>query len=106
MGGWWSAPDHILAPSLSSSQTSDRATFSKSQFDTQLAQGIWNLNQAPKTDRFIEPRLTGTLSDVDMIMCSLDPSKDLNDRGRGRTVETHTGGLAALRAAWEVEDLV
>lgn len=27
---------------------------------------------------------------------------DLNDRGRGRTVETHSGGLAALRAALEI----
>lgn len=27
---------------------------------------------------------------------------DLNDRGRGRTVESHTGGLAALRAVLEV----
>lgn len=26
---------------------------------------------------------------------------DLNDRGRGRTVETHGGGVAVLRAAWE-----
>jgi hypothetical protein len=26
---------------------------------------------------------------------------DLNDRGRGRTVETHGGGMAVLRAAWE-----
>ncbi len=27
---------------------------------------------------------------------------DLNDRGRGRTVETHAGGVAALRAVLEV----
>lgn len=27
---------------------------------------------------------------------------DLNDRGRGRTVETHGGGMAVLRAAWEI----
>jgi hypothetical protein len=30
------------------------------------------------------------------------PSGDPNDRGRGRTVETQTGGLALLRAYWEV----
>ncbi|KAA8911827.1 glycosyl hydrolase family 76-domain-containing protein [Sphaerosporella brunnea] len=28
---------------------------------------------------------------------------DLNDRGRGRTVESHSGGLAALRAVLELE---
>ncbi|KAH6687839.1 glycosyl hydrolase family 76-domain-containing protein [Plectosphaerella plurivora] len=27
--------------------------------------------------------------------------KDLNDRGRGRTAETHNGGLALMRAWWE-----
>lgn len=30
--------------------------------------------------------------------------QDLNDRGRGRTVETQGGGLALLRAYWEVAD--
>ncbi|KAF1351233.1 glycosyl hydrolase family 76-domain-containing protein [Delphinella strobiligena] len=29
-------------------------------------------------------------------------NKDPNDRGRGRTVETQSGGLAVLRAAWEL----
>lgn len=29
---------------------------------------------------------------------------DLNDRGRGRTVETQAGGLAVLRAYWEISD--
>ncbi|EHL02269.1 hypothetical protein M7I_1699 [Glarea lozoyensis 74030] len=31
---------------------------------------------------------------------------DLNDRGRGRTVETQGGGLALLRAQWELVDEV
>lgn len=30
--------------------------------------------------------------------------EDLNDRGRGRTVETQGGGLAVLRAYWEISD--
>ena len=30
--------------------------------------------------------------------------RDLNDRGRGRTVETQGGGLSVLRARWEVVD--
>jgi hypothetical protein len=29
---------------------------------------------------------------------------DLNDRGRGRTVETQGGGVAVLRAAWEITE--
>jgi hypothetical protein len=36
--------------------------------------------------------------DVD---CDASSPCDLNDRGRGRTVETQSGGLAVLRAAWE-----
>lgn len=64
------------------------------------------MNQAVKNDIFDEPALTGIIPGVNMIKCSLDDGKDLNDRGRGRTVETHTGGLAALRAAWEVEGLI
>ncbi|KAL9102468.1 MAG: hypothetical protein Q9163_002399 [Psora crenata] len=28
--------------------------------------------------------------------------KDINDRGRGRTVETQSGGLAVIRAAWKL----
>ena len=32
-------------------------------------------------------------------------SEDANDRGRGRTVETQAGGLAVLRAMWEIVDI-
>lgn len=31
---------------------------------------------------------------------------DLNDRGRGRTVETQGGGVAVLRALWELQNVV
>lgn len=31
-------------------------------------------------------------------------AQDLNDRGRGRTVETQGGGLSLLRALWELVD--
>lgn len=30
------------------------------------------------------------------------PEGDCNDRGRGRTVETQSGGIAVLRALWEL----
>ncbi len=35
--------------------------------------------------------------------CEEDTIKDVNDRGRGRTVETQSGGLAILRALWQWE---
>ncbi|KAE9368579.1 glycoside hydrolase family 76 protein [Stipitochalara longipes BDJ] len=31
-------------------------------------------------------------------------TRDLNDRGRGRTVETQGGGISVLRAMWEIVD--
>ncbi|KAG9200060.1 hypothetical protein G6514_007657 [Epicoccum nigrum] len=40
--------------------------------------------------------------DVD---CDASSPCDLNDRGRGRTVETQSGGLAVLRAMWELSRL-
>ena len=40
--------------------------------------------------------------DVD---CDASSPCDLNDRGRGRTVETQSGGLAVLRAMWEFSRL-
>lgn len=33
-------------------------------------------------------------------------ARDLNDRGRGRTVETQGGGVSVLRAAWEIVDRI
>lgn len=35
---------------------------------------------------------------------TLQQGEDVNDRGRGRTVETQAGGLALLRAYWEISD--
>lgn len=35
-------------------------------------------------------------------MSSSAERKDLNDRGRGRTVETQGGGISVLRAMWEI----
>ncbi|KAI9891389.1 MAG: hypothetical protein M1814_002708 [Vezdaea aestivalis] len=44
----------------------------------------------------IEPLVANEDDDVD---------NDVNDRGRGRTVETQGGGVAVLRAAWEFQGL-
>ena len=53
--------------------------------------------QLMSTDIWQDPRVE---------RCSrLDKSpdqKDINDRGRGRTVETQSGGLAVIRAAWKM----
>lgn len=36
--------------------------------------------------------------------CTACAKRDPNDRGRGRTVETQSGGLAVLRARWQLEN--
>jgi hypothetical protein len=40
--------------------------------------------------------------DLQILLGRQDASKDPNDRGRGRTVETQIGGLALIRAYWEL----
>ena len=41
-------------------------------------------------------------NDKDMTMEEQVHQKDINDRGRGRTVETQSGGVAVIRAAWKL----
>ncbi|KAI9838881.1 MAG: hypothetical protein M1819_004089 [Sarea resinae] len=53
--------------------------------------------------------LMGTAMGIDSDSSSPSPSgasvaEDLNDRGRGRTVETQGGGVSVLRAMWEIAD--
>lgn len=43
--------------------------------------------------------------DLQTLLGRRDKPRDPNDRGRGRTVETQTGGLALIRAYWELSQL-
>jgi hypothetical protein len=53
-----------------------------------------------------DERLQGHDMDGDGdVGCDASSPCDLNDRGRGRTVETQSGGLAVLRAMWELSRL-
>lgn len=36
------------------------------------------------------------------VVVAVEEDRDVNDRGRGRTVETQSGGLAVLRAWWQI----
>lgn len=59
---------------------------------------------APTQTKWDETRETKQKSQSKLTDADEKPSRgrhrDLNDRGRGRTVETQSGGLAMLRAAW------
>ncbi|KAL8813995.1 MAG: hypothetical protein Q9223_006749 [Gallowayella weberi] len=59
---------------------------------------------ATTTTRMTTTTTTAGENDKNRIT-STDTSWDPNDRGRGRTVETQSGGLAILRALWKVVHL-
>ncbi|KAI4813465.1 hypothetical protein E4T44_10755 [Aureobasidium sp. EXF-8845] len=64
---------------------------------TNLAMKIWGSSEKTRTKN--DPTVhAGT--DVENLT-----TRDVNDRGRGRTVETQQGGLAVLRASWELLNL-
>jgi hypothetical protein len=50
-------------------------------------------------------KVESTATTVDSLAKNEEHEKDVNERGRGRTVETQSGGLAVLRALWQWESL-
>ncbi|KUI58194.1 Mannan endo-1,6-alpha-mannosidase DCW1 [Cytospora mali] len=56
-----------------------------------------NLLRQPKGEDDEQMEGEGSENSTEMV------KKDLNDRGRGRTVETQGSGLALLRAFWEIQ---
>lgn len=68
-----------------------------------LATSLWTGNDG---NQKVSPGLHGhgiacSRSEYDNPPSSFS-TRDLNDRGRGRTVETQSGGIAVLRALWEL----
>lgn len=55
---------------------------------------VWSFRNRPDKGEQPRPILT------------LGSTQDVNDRGRGRTVETQSGGLAVLRAHWHWQSLL
>ncbi|EPQ63256.1 Bgt-1305 [Blumeria graminis f. sp. tritici] len=92
-GAWWGASANTTL-----SSTANAVPLPAMAIDYQN-NGIpteWNLDQPDKN----RPK-----KEVDTLRHpSNSESSDLNDRGRGRTIETQTGGLSVLRASWELVD--
>jgi hypothetical protein len=63
------------------------------------ANSTWLLEDAGVT------RVESAAVTVDSLAKNEEYEKDVNERGRGRTVETQSGGLAVLRALWQWESL-
>jgi hypothetical protein len=102
-GGWWGAPRGNF-----STMIEPMSAFAEDVVDYR--------NDGVPNDRTWQDRtLYGENFHHVPINMDRDPGKmlggsgvegrDPNDRGRGRTVETQVGGLAILRALWEIVDL-
>lgn len=68
---------------------------------------IWRLPEDDvmyKSDMYSAREQFGKGGDVGMHSEDGVMKRDINDRGRGRTVETQSGGLAVLRALWKLVD--
>jgi hypothetical protein len=92
-GMWWGRvyPDlesHLVPPSELRAQEVDYRNAGVPKH----ANNIWQLDQS-------------NVAGHDTPAMIASESKDVNDRGRGRTVETQSGGLAVLRALWQWETI-
>jgi len=106
-GMWWGAlQDHELDLALNLKSHSDLVVLPPQAVDYRN-EGVpknreWGRNQHWRSSR--EDNLAGTEQDRVIFSERIIERYDLNDRGRGRTVETQGGGLSVLRALWELVD--
>lgn len=95
MGSWWGIPAGLL---ISSSSTRDTRPAGTADIRNMCNSGM-TPEQCERDQRIQSYHKRGGGSKENH---SQGRRFDLNDRGRGRTVESHSGGLAALRAVLEV----
>ncbi|KAG9247812.1 hypothetical protein BJ878DRAFT_414150 [Calycina marina] len=92
-GMWWGAPSVITTASEDDTNITSEIPSSAVDYRNQGVPKNWALNGK----RSIRAE-DGIISQGEI------GAQDLNDRNRGRTVETQGGGLSVLRAAWELAD--
>ncbi|KAL6704684.1 hypothetical protein ACN47E_007966 [Coniothyrium glycines] len=93
-GGWWGAP-------LSSSPSSASALLQTAQDELAEAAVDYRDHYTGGDGVYEEKKVAGRKRYVSDSDEAVDEQGDLNDRGRGRTVETQGSGLAVVRAMWE-----
>jgi hypothetical protein len=81
MGSWWGVPNGLVSSPLETHDTRPPGTLDV----LNMCAHVYSAEQC-------EHAQSG----------GIRANGDLNDRGRGRTVESHSGGVAALRAALQV----
>jgi hypothetical protein len=89
-GTWWGA--NLLKHHAASSS-------SKAPLVVVLPRGARDHRNDPKHATSLRSNEGGFSEGVPDLLMML--TRDLNDRGRGRTVETQSGGVAVVRAMWE-----
>ncbi|KAI1001724.1 hypothetical protein K3495_g6479 [Podosphaera aphanis] len=88
-GGWWNAPAN--------------STLTVSTNSVELPNGAADYRNTGLPHEWILPGFKRH-EIVDRDSVPQNGTSDLNDRGRGRTVETQIGGLNLLRTLWEIVD--
>ncbi|RDW82709.1 six-hairpin glycosidase-1 [Coleophoma cylindrospora] len=92
-GSWWGAPKSVSGLSLQTELPEGAVDYKNMDVPED---GIWKKG-VDQEGELIESLLVEPSPNSEIGI------RDLNDRGRGRTVETQGGGLSVLRAAWEWE---
>lgn len=64
---------------------------------------IWRL---PDDDPSYDATALGGIKNHPRDIAAMSRGSDFNDRGRGRSVETQSGGVAVLRALWQMEGMM
>ena len=113
-GTWWGAKDGIEPAPMPEDAIDYRNNA------TELLKWPWSISdvsqwsnivqhfgEVPMLDENGQTKLSSeslrySVSTLETVRGQLGTNSDLNDRGRGRTVETQGGGVAVLRALWEL----
>ncbi|KAI5789565.1 glycosyl hydrolase family 76-domain-containing protein [Pyronema domesticum] len=93
MGSWWGVPSGLSSSLRSTIDTRPKDTADQQNFCPKPL----DAHACEASQRLLAPTGRG---DKDK---ARKEKGDLNDRGRGRTVESHSGGVAALRAVLEMQ---
>jgi hypothetical protein len=105
-GSWWGADAHI-AKRLRVKRTANATDYRNrpEEYMARFEEEVYTPDDAGGTEDSEDERLAGHDVTGDHDGTHSSTSRDLNDRGRGRTVETQGSGVAVLRAMLEFEKL-
>ncbi len=111
-GMWWGADEAVVPAALPIGAVDYRNN------GTETLGGLWTIKTGVAWSDSVRqhnglnadgtPSTTDSMADAPLLSAAGQHTltkTDLNDRGRGRTVETQAGGVAVLRCLWELMNL-